>query len=610
MTDGPSTRSHRSAPKTGIAAWEPWQRLLLFAGAAVLALVAFGSLADIAASNGKVHPGVTVGGVAVGGMKPATAQSALEKQLPAKASKPVTLTYGEKKWSVAPADLSVTFAYADLVDSAMSVGRDESLGSSVLQRLSAWTGGATLPAPVVVDQAKLDALLDTVGSDVDVAPKDAEVVVKATSATVESAADGVSVNRPKLQKALLAAFTASERKVPVETVKASVKIDDEAAAKAKDVVETMLAKPAMVTLKEKSWTLSPTDIGRLIAFRTVETSAAWTLEPYVAASETSKTLPAKFGTGVGQPAVDARFKTSNGNVTIVPSKDGVGPDYELLADELTRVLTRDPAQDRVVALTMASTRAKRTTEMARDMGIVERISTYTTTYGSGNRSRVNNIHTLGDALDGKLISPGSTFSFNGYVGERTAAKGYQEAAAIVNGKLVPQLGGGICQVGTTLFNAVFLSGMPVKERHNHSYYISHYPKGRDATVSWGGPDLKFVNETEEWMMISVSYTSSSVTISLYGTDPGYEVTSKTGPFTNEKPYGTEVVKDPTLVAGLKVVEDAGVTGRTCVVTRSVTKGGSVVRTDSFRSVYRPKIAVVRVGTKAPSKATSGTSGGN
>jgi vancomycin resistance protein YoaR len=220
---------------------------------------------------------------------------------------------------------------------------------------------------------------------------------------------------------------------------------------------------------------------------------------------------------------------------------------------------------------------------------------------------VNNVHLLGDALDGKLIAPGAVFSFNGAVGERTAAKGYQEANAIVDGKLVPQLGGGICQVGTTLFNTIFESGLPVLQRSNHSFYISHYPKGRDATVSWGGPDLKFKNDTPNWVLISVSYTSSSITISLYGTDPGYTVTSVAGPWTDVKPFPTEEVQDATLYAGMKVIEDMGETGRKIVVTRTVTKGGQVVRTDQFMSNYKPKVQVVRVGTKPRvSKTATGT----
>ncbi|MRR37844.1 vanomycin resistance protein VanB, partial [bacterium] len=223
--------------------------------------------------------------------------------------------------------------------------------------------------------------------------------------------------------------------------------------------------------------------------------------------------------------------------------------------------------------------------------------TYTTTYEPGNRPRVNNIHTLADAINGTLIAPGGTFSFNGTVGPRTAAKGYQEAPAIVQGKLVPQLGGGICQVGTTLFNSVYESGLPVLERKNHSFYISHYPKGRDATVSWGGPDFKFKNDTSSWVLLATGYSSSSLTISLYGTDPGYEVKSSAGPWTDVRPHPTREVPDATLPLGKKVIEESGIDGRTIVVKRTVTKNGAIVREDTFKSVYRTTETVVRVGTK-------------
>jgi vancomycin resistance protein YoaR len=290
-------------------------------------------------------------------------------------------------------------------------------------------------------------------------------------------------------------------------------------------------------------------------------------------------------------------------VTIIPSEDGVGPDVKALALALTQELKDDQA-DRTVELRTTRAEPDITTEKARKMGIKERISTYTTTFASDNRPRVNNIHTLGKALDGELIAPGGVFSFNGAAGERTAEKGYQQADAIVNGRLVPQLGGGVCQVGTTVFNAAFESGLPVIERRNHSFYISHYPKGRDATVSWGAPDLKFKNDTENWLLVSVSYSNSSITVSLYGTDPGYQVKAEVGDWTNVKPYPTEKVKDDTVAEGSKVVREAGVQGRSMTVKRIVSKDGKVVRTDSFVSHYKPKTQVVAVGTKRTSSKST------
>jgi vancomycin resistance protein YoaR len=151
--------------------------------------------------------------------------------------------------------------------------------------------------------------------------------------------------------------------------------------------------------------------------------------------------------------------------------------------------------------------------------------------------------------------------------------------------------------------------LPVVERHNHSQYISHYPKGRDATVSWGGPDFKFTNDTEHWILIATGYTNSSVTISLYGTDPGYEVTYETGPFTNLRNPPVREVEDSTLPEGTRVIDERGVSGRTIVVTRIVTKNGAEIRRDTFKSVYRATEEVVRVGTKpvaAPSTPATST----
>ncbi len=546
---------------------------------------------------------MTVGGVKVGGMKPDRAVVVLAQQLPAKSKAPVVVTYQVKEWTVAPEDLSLTFDYPALAAQAMGVGRTGGVLGAVKQRAGAWFGRAELPARATADQVKLAALINEISADTNVAPRDAKVRFKGTTPKLTSATSGMALDRERLTTSILTAFTSTDREIeaPVGVVQADV--SDAAAQAAIVVAEKMIAEPATVTWgSKKKWKLTTEDLADMIAFRKVETSsgAGWVLDPYVSQKETSKTVAPKLGGKIGHPARDARFRTRSGSVSIVPSKSGVGPDIEALAEGLSAVLKGPAGQPRVVELRTRKTQPALTTAMARDMNIEERISTYTTTYVASNRPRVNNIHMLGDALDGQLVKPGGTFSFNGAIGERTAAKGYVEAPAIVDGKLVPQLGGGICQVGTTLFNSVFLSGLPVTERHNHSFYISHYPAGRDATVSWGGPDLKFKNDTGEWLLISVSYTSGSITISLYGTDPGYRVISKTGPFTNERDYATEKTKDPKLDEGVKVIDDPGVKGKTCVVTRTVKKDGEVVRSDTFKSVYRPKTEIVRVGTKPTS----------
>jgi vancomycin resistance protein YoaR len=565
---------------------------------ATLAAVSFLAIvADFALTSGRVHPGVSVGGVAVGGMTPAKAAEKLAVTLPEKSSAPVGVSYNGHAWTARPADLGITFDYNSLVATAMAYGRGSGVFGDIGQRAGAFFGSAALPARASADQAKLEAFIGKIAETTDKAPTDAGVTMKGMTAVVSPASSGAVLDRPQLTTLVLEAFTAQDRTIDAPVHVRPADVSDQAAEAARNAVPAMIALPATVTWGKQSWTLSRQDLSKTLDFRKVQNGSGWTLEPFVSPARVTTILKPRLGGNVGQAARSASFTTHAGVVQIIPARTGVGPDLDALSVALTLALKGPADQPRVVALHTRKVEPKLTTVAARKMGIRERISTYTTSYAADVKPRVNNIHVLGDALDGKLVAPGATFSFNGAIGERTAAKGYEVANVIVDGKLVQALGGGICQVGTTLFNTVFESGLPVIERHNHSFYISHYPTGRDATVSWGGPDLKFKNTTDNWILIATSYTGTTITISLYGVDPGYAVTSTTGEFYDVTPYPTQTVKDPKLPEGVKLVEDEGETGRTCVVTRVVKLGGEVVRTDTFKSVYKPKIEVMHVGTK-------------
>jgi len=252
---------------------------------------------------------------------------------------------------------------------------------------------------------------------------------------------------------------------------------------------------------------------------------------------------------------------------------------------------------RILELRMRRVEPEITTAEAQSMGISQRISSFTTRFDRTNRPRVNNIHLIARAVDGVLLAPGETFSLNERVGRRTAERGYQAAPAIINGRLVPSLGGGICQLATTMFNTIFESGLPITERRSHSFYIASYPRGRDAAMAWGGPDLKFKNDTTNWLLIDTSYTSSSVTVAIFGTNPGYTVTGETSAWTDVRPFTVREVPDSLLPMSSRRIEQSGANGGTVVVTREVHAGGELIRRDTFRSTYRPKEQIVRVGTR-------------
>jgi vancomycin resistance protein YoaR len=245
--------------------------------------------------------------------------------------------------------------------------------------------------------------------------------------------------------------------------------------------------------------------------------------------------------------------------------------------------------------------AKLTTAAAEGMHIRSAVATYTTDFG-GVPNRIHNVELVSHLIDGTTIAPGATFSFNKTTGDRNAAKGFLVAPVIVNGELTTGLGGGVCQVSTTVFNAAFEAGLDITERVNHALYISHYPLGRDATVDYPDVDLKFVNDTGHWLVLRTFVSSSSLTVGLYGTPVHRRVTSSTTPLvtTSAPPVQTSV--DSSLAPGQVVVDDPGTPAQSTSVTRLVYKpNGKLLYRNTWYSSYSATPEIERVGPPAQPK---------
>ena len=239
-----------------------------------------------------------------------------------------------------------------------------------------------------------------------------------------------------------------------------------------------------------------------------------------------------------------------------------------------------------------------TFQEAVDKGVVGPIGTFTTTYttGQGTENRNHNIELVSQILDNSICKSGETWSYNGTTGDCNEEKGFLGAGAIIDGEYTDSVGGGICQVATTVFDAVYESGLPVVERHNHSLYIASYPAGRDAAVSYPELDLVWRNDTASDVLVKVSTQVGSVTATLYGVDPGYQVTTETGQWEAGKKYSTTTKVDDTLAPGTSYVKTRGTDGSTIEVTRTVKDvNGNIVRQDLFASVYDPINEVILKG---------------
>ena len=225
----------------------------------------------------------------------------------------------------------------------------------------------------------------------------------------------------------------------------------------------------------------------------------------------------------------------------------------------------------------------------------ELISKFTTRYPPG-QPRVTNIRRAAELLDGTVVAAGASFSMNAALGERTTAKGFVAAPMILDGRLVDSVGGGISQVATTIYNAAFFAGLELVAHTPHSFYIDRYPVGREATISWGGPELVFRNDWPAPLVLKLDATQTSVTARFYSARLGRRVETQT-----DQPYGytpatSQVVTNSALDPGARiVVQEPGAAGFTVEYTRRVFRGDELLRSERFRTRYEPKHGIVEVG---------------
>jgi vancomycin resistance protein YoaR len=290
---------------------------------------------------------------------------------------------------------------------------------------------------------------------------------------------------------------------------------------------------------------------------------------------------------------------ADGTVGILPARVGWMLNVPDTAANLLAAALRHDV--RVARAVISLARPSRTTQEARSLGIRARVGSYETIYG-GDANRIHNVQLVARLIDGKLIPPGATFSFNRATGARTADKGFREAPVIINGELQTGLGGGVCQVSTTVFNAAYEAGLKITARTNHALYISHYPLGRDATVNYPDLDLRFVNDTRHWLLLRTFVGSSSLVVGLYGTPVHRRVVTDTRPLVETGAPPVKHQPDPSLTEGETVVEDDGEPSRSTSVRRRVyTRSGRLLYDDTWSSSYEAEPKIVLVGTKPKPK---------
>jgi vancomycin resistance protein YoaR len=568
------------------------RRLLFLAVSLAATFVVLGLV--FAGSPTTIAPGVMIDGIDVGGMHAKDARALLQHRSDAVARSPVDFTAAGRHYPIKPVELGVQPDWKDAVAAAQRQG--DGFGPlRGFKRLDVQVFGADVTPPTTVLRGALGYKVSLIAGDVDRHARDAAIVRRGLDVVVLPARPGRLLDRVAAERVIVRELAALGR--PAAPVELPFRVEQPrvraaSLARAAEQARVVLSGPVRLELGPTRWLVPRSKLARLLQ---LPSGGATRLR--IGGPAADEWL-VKLGDRVQKPAQDASFAVDGDRARVVAARPGVRLDAIATTRALLRAaLHRRPAL-RVVRLPIEQQQPRLTTGAARAMHIDRLVAGYTTDYG-GIPNRIHNVQLVAHLIDNKLIAPGATFSFNKTTGERNAAKGFLEAPVIVNGELTTGLGGGVCQVSTTVFNAAFEAGLKITERTNHALYISHYPQGRDATVDYPDVDLKFVNDTGHWLLLRTFVGPATLTVGLYGTPTHRRVTSTTSPLVVHGTAPVQKTVDPSLRPGQVVVDDPGEPAMSTSVTRDVyTAAGTLLHHDTWYSYYRASPELVRVGPPA------------
>ena len=543
-----------------------WGRILARSMIAIVVLA--GAYLAVAWWTGRAVPAaLVVEGVSVGGMTTEQATERLQAEFAAKVKAPirVDLAGTNSSFSLEPATAGLTLDLPGTLAGLSGFTVDPSV---IWNRLS---GRPERPLLVHVDQNRLSEALTAQAAKVQSAPVDGTVSFVGGKVVTTPAHNGLALHVDDAARKITQAWPR------VQSVTADATVTEPKVTQAKlDAAVRTFATPAMsgpvtIVIGDKTAVVTPEQYAGALSMVPDATGA---LAPVVDA-EALRGVVVSATSGFVVPAQNASIVLEGGAPVVRPSVAGVAVDTTPAADLLVKAMT---APDRRLALSLVPAAPALTTEAAQALGVKELVATFDSTFPN-NPDRTVNLTTAANTINGTLIKPGEVFSLNGILGERTAAKGYREAGMILNGRLVKATGGGVSQISTVIYNLAWFSGVALTEHQAHSFYISRYPAGREATVNWPTIDNKWTNTTPYGMLVQMWVSGSQVHGRMWSTKV-YDVEAIEGPRTNPRPG--KVIRDSS--AGC-VPQSSIVAGFDITVKRVIRKAGAVVKTESYTTTY-------------------------
>lgn len=537
--------------------------------------IAGAAYADARSFDNRVLRNVTIQGTNVGGMSSAELDHAIDRVEEEFRASPIRIATPTGGFSAPGAAFGLTIDRPRLRNAVLIAGRDAALGARLRRYIAAFTTPLAIPVPVMVSPVDTTMVLKDGEGTRRRDPVDPKMKVRNGAFTILPGSDGEGIDATLVASTIEAEVQAG--RVPVTVSAASVPLPSKYTTEELQALSAqataLTAQPIAFTANGATFSIPPSNLREWVKPMIVNRRVRLTLDP----KKTMAGLQSILGGEIVRPARDAQVLLGqNGEVISIPSEDGLrccNPSAPGRFEDVFRGRATPP-----VNVDLDVIAPKLSSETVNAYGVKELVSTFTTRHKPGE-DRVKNIHRIADLLRGTIIAPGELFSVNDTIGPRTQAKGFVEAHVIEDGVFKESFGGGISQFATTMFNASFFAGLDIPAYKAHSIYISRYPYGREATLSFPRPDLKVRNTTPYGVLIWPTYTDTTITVSLYSTK------FATGEVANQ-------IK--TMRGQCADVETI----------RKVTRLDGTSKTDSFRAVYLPREGVDCKGAPTPGATTT------
>ncbi|MGE0630629.1 MAG: VanW family protein [Thermomicrobiales bacterium] len=565
--------------------------------AAAAALFAFDRRYD-----DRVYPGVYVGAVDVSGMSRAEAEEAIRAEAAAIEGQRAYLDALDRHWAPTLGELGFHVDVDAALEGAFAVGREETSRTRIGSVLEAVRDESRIPLTVTHSNDELTAWATNVDEQLGIHPVNAELSIVDGVVNITPETQGKIVDVASLQALLLESVKTSSAptaSLPIIDQQPSTYASDFSVAKAE--LEAMLSGPIVLTHGSKQWDIAPAEFG---VFLDVDVNADLSGPESVSIVVDEQGLGQWFNEilapSINSDPVNAKvaWNGDGGLKATVPGEDG----ERLLPQSLAKSFVESMNGDhRSVTVPVQVLKPDVNGANLDSLGITTELGRGSSNFDGSDDARATNIRVGANVLNGTLVPPHGEFSFNHAIGDITAGLGFVEAQVIAGERIGRDIGGGICQVSTTVFRAALLAGLEFTEWHAHRFRLGFYeldgwPPGMDAAIfqpegdPFGGIDLRFVNPSDSWLLVE-SYTDGPrAVVVIYGGDLGYKV-DVSDPQLGEPIPATEPVEvvDDTLPAGtIKQTEWAG-PGLEVYVYRTVYgRNGEVVRDDTFDSLFYPR----------------------